>query len=248
MKNIGTFEAHEENIMLDLWNELTKYYGNHNTKVGLDRIFYSVCDYLTNNEDSWLWGVVYGEFPTEDSVYSHINIISKQLEEYQQTYYKPIHNTYGEIIGYDKKPLIQDTHLYPKWDDSKTYKTPNKILVRYSIKNHIALKGLFTRGIIMSVKDFNSFSINTNLDLNTLTPPQLERLIMDWETTSHYVYWKQYPTMKSFNESLLVEKGITESNKDKKNEKYVIGKGLTQEDINFYKELDELASSIFTII
>jgi len=245
---MGAFEAHEENVMLDLWNELTKYYGNHNNKVGLDRIFNSLCDYLDENQDSWLWGVIYGEFPTEDSVYSHINIISKKLEEYQQTYYKPIHNTYGEVIGYDKKPLIQDTYLYPKWDDSKTYRTSNNILVRYSIKNHIALKGLFTKGIIMSLKDFNLFSINANLDLNTLTPVQLERLIYDWEMTNNISYWKQYPTMKVFNESLLVEKGITETNKVQVNKKYVIGKGMTQEDIIFDKELDEIASSIFTII
>jgi hypothetical protein len=115
-------------------------------------------------------------------------------------------------------------------------------------KNHIALKGLFTKGIIMSVKDFNLFSTNANLDLNTLTQVQLERLIYDWETTSHISYWKQYPTMKSFNESLLVEKGITENGKVKIKKKYVIGKGMSQEDIKFDKELDELASSIFTII
>jgi hypothetical protein len=92
------------------------------------------------------------------------------------------------------------------------------------------------------------FSINANLDLNTLTQVQLERLIYDWEMTNNISYWKQYPTMKVFNESLLVEKGITETNKVQVNKKYVIGKGITQEDIIFDKELDEIASSIFTII
>lgn len=229
MKNIGAFEEHEGNVMLDLWNEITKYYAKHNTKVGLDRIFNSVCDYLFENEDSWLWGVVWGDIPSEESLYSNITHISKKLEEYQYVLYKPVHNNYGEIVGYDKKPLIKDKHFYPKWDETKTYRTPKGILVRYSNKNYISLKGISTNGIIMSVKDFNLFCNETKLDLDTLTPPQLEKLIIDYKITNEEEYWKKYSTIRVFNESLLVEKGIVDGDVLESESRYVVGKGFSQE-------------------
>lgn len=226
MKNLGAFEAHENDVMLELWIEMINYYHKHNDKLDENRIFFTICDFLQDNQEHWLWEKIFGNTDTEETIKKNIQLLSKKLVEFQYVIYKPIYNKFGEMVGYDKKNLKSDKYFHTKWKEDKTYTTSNGILVRFSSKGHISLKGITPNGIIMSQKDFKLFCNQTKLEIDTITPPQLERLIIDIKNTLDNEYWKQYPTMKIFKESFLTQNGIKINRNEIKKDKYVIGSGF----------------------
>jgi len=206
---IGAFEANTDDFLLQLWFDLQPFIKKYSTNLVEDNIFNGIVDFLDENQDHWFWDRLETDLATEDSVYQSITNLSKQLaKEYSNKLWKPVRNNFGEIVEWQAVELIKDKYELPKWKNTKTTRTSNGILVRYSTKNEIALKGLTPKGVIMSVKDYQVFCNETKLDLNTLTPPMLEKWITDLEMNLHPEYWKQYPTMRTFEESILVEKGI----------------------------------------
>ena len=223
---IGAFEANQDDFIYQLWLDIQPYLQPHSRKLPEDSIFFALCDFLDNHDSHWLWTSIKNEGSTETDVYSSLNYFVKELLPHKYILNRPIKNSYGEIIDYEKKKLIKDKYQMMKWKSKE--KTPKGILVRYSTKNEIALKGISTQGIMMNVDEFNLFCSETNLDLNTLTIPQLEKLITDYQIDPTHEFWKSYPSMCRFEETYLVEKGITtDKNKTKEPSKYRIGKGFS---------------------
>jgi hypothetical protein len=127
----------------------------------------------------------------------------------------------------------------------KTYKTPHNILVRETEDDkHIALK-VFTDGLIMNKKDFNKLMTDLNTTLDEITMVQFNRLQYNISLTlglGDDGYFAKYKSIRTFKESVITERGIDRKDLVSK-VIYDIDNGFTTD-----KELDELVSSIFTII
>lgn len=222
---IGAFEANEENFLYQLWQDIQPYTNRHKNKNPFNMIFFSVCDYLETKDECWLWTALLRDNPTEEKMMDTINYFCKQLEPFIYKLIKPIKNSFGEIIDYEEKKLIKDKMILMVWINE--YKTFNGVKVRTSNNNYISLKGISTKGIFAKIDEFNSLCNDFNFKIDELTLPQLEKFIVDWETDQKNDIWKPYPSLSSFEESYLIERGIESAEEVRTKPSYKIGVGYT---------------------
>jgi hypothetical protein len=192
---------------------------------------------LTTEERLWEAAFAYLENCDDDSaIYTHtmLGITNSQNDMIKYWLGEAIKTIMGYIPTKEKKVKLA-------W--GKTYKTPNHILVRETQDDkHIALK-VFTDGLIMNKKDFNKLMTDLDTNLDEMTMVQFNRLQYNISTSlGDNGYFNKYKTIKNFKESITTEKEI-DSRYSVSKIKYNIDNGFTTD-----KELEELTSSIFTII
>jgi hypothetical protein len=95
----------------------------------------------------------------------------------------------------------------------------------------------------MNKKDFNKLMTDLNTTLDEITMVQFNKLQYNISTTlGDDGYFAKYKSIRTFKESVITERGIDRKDLVSK-VIYDIDNGFTTD-----KELDELVSSIFTII
>jgi hypothetical protein len=226
-KPLGMFEAHDESIYLKLYYELKPYITNHYTSTE-EQIFDAVCDFIEDdeNQDHFVTKKTF-DYSTEDDLVSYIQYIVKNILT---------------ALKESKYPIKKTANLV--WNNDKTSKTKNGILVRHTKDGKfISLKTLTPEGIIMSNKDYKALCKEVNLEIDTLTSPELLRLITDYKTDSKNPYWKKFKTLKTFEESYLVELGIEMNTDDTHTTTtYELGKGFNKFKQKSIKKQDKTLS------
>jgi hypothetical protein len=157
----------------------------------------------------------------------YFKILSKELLDESLILDKKITDERGRVVGVEQVKIKKPKYEYPKWIKNRSVKTSNGILVRYTDKREISIKG-FTEGLIMSTADYTKFKEALTLDLTTLTLPHLHQLIVDIKSDPNDPFWTRFPTLRTFYEDLLTELGESPVNgkKTKSNKTYQIGKGF----------------------
>ena len=192
---------------------------------------------LTMEEKLWEAAFVYLENCDDDSaIFTHtmLGITTSQNDMIKYWLGEAIKTIMGYIPTKEKKVKLV-------W--GKTYKTPNNISVRETEDDkHIALK-VFTDGLIMNKKDFNKLMTDLDTTLDEITMVQFNRLQYNISTTlGDDGYFAKYKSIRTFKESVITEKELDIKDLVSKI-KYDLDNGFTSD-----KELDEITSSIFTII
>ena len=244
MKNIGAFEAHAENIIEELLNEVRPYYKFSSNEHYHTTMYMALCDYLDNNDECWVWNIIKSEsdLDDDDKAYNILNKISKELVDESFILRKKVYNSYKELVDVVVTHLPKNRFEYPLWKEQHTKCNDNGILVRYTQDNKIALKSLSTKGLIMTLKDFRTFSEEIKLDLKTLTSPDLYRLIIDIENTKKDKdsFWNKWSSLYVFNETLSTELELT-TTKVTKEKTYKLGIGFNQR----IKKTEEQTLNVF---
>jgi len=208
----GILPVHQDDLYVELFNGIIKYFSKYSALGMEEKLFMSLCEFMQDNEDHWLWDRVSNERFTEDNLYKHVMVISKQI------YKSAMYVKKGDKLT----PYPKNREYRMEW--LREYRTPKGLLVRHSKKGFIAIKSLSTLGLLFKEKEFNLFCDKLKFNLDTLTWHQLERLIQDFRMNPKHKIWKDYPSMKYFQESLEVEKELKPITESAEIE-YKVGKG-----------------------
>jgi hypothetical protein len=230
--NDGIFPVHQDDLFVELFNQIIKYFSKHSALGLEEKLFMSLCNFMQANEDHWLWDRVSNERFTEDNLYKHISVISKQI------YKTAMYVRKGDrLIPYPKNKEYRIEWL-------REYKSPQGLLIRYSKKGYVAIKSISPRGLLFKESEFDLFCKTLKLNLDTLTWQQLERLIQDFGMNSKHKIWANYPSMKSFQESLEVEKELKPLTESAEVE-YQVGKGYITETKKNTKDNSSTTMNVF---
>jgi hypothetical protein len=221
---IGAFEAHEESVMRTLWLEVLPFF-NRNKEYGTreDKVFFSLMDFLDSKQDHWVWDKLESD-PTNnpDSYFKHL---ANKLYTESLIVEKKVFNKHTGMEETQRVRIKENIYEKPKW--IKRIKTPNGVLIRYTDKQEISIKG-FTEGIIMSLEDYKNFKKALTLDLTQLTIPNLHKLIYDIKSDPSDPFWSRFTTLRTFYEDLLTELGDSPVKSKKKDttRNYKVGEGF----------------------
>lgn len=210
-KTMAMSESHEDDVHLKLYYQLRPYLTNHYISTE-EKILMAIGDFLRddqNEEDHFV-----KRMPSRgDEITSYITYLSNEIMK---------------VLITNKYPTSKSVKL--TWDKEKTFKTQNGILVRYTNdRKYISLKTLTPWLIIMSIKDSKVFFKELNIEIDTLTSPQLYKLIWDHKLDPKNDCWKKFKTLKTIDESLLTELEIdTYANTTETTTTYEIGKGFNK--------------------
>ena len=191
---------------------------------------------LTTDERLWEAALLYLEHCDKNS-----DIFKRTFLGSNSTQEEDIEYNFKEAISAIMKHIsVKEKKVILNWGN--TYKTKNNILVRETKDGkYISLK-FFTKGIIMSIKDYNNFMNELGIQLEDMTMVQFNRLEDNIRITmGEDKYFDKYKTLRCFTESLITEKQL-KTNTAVSNRKYNIDRGFYID--NDFNEI----SSIFTIL
>jgi len=239
---IGAFEAHQDTIMRELWNEVLPHF-NKNQDYGSreDKVFFAFMNYLDEQLNHWVWNKIDAD-PTINKE-AYLKSISSLLHKESLIVDKKVFNKKLGIDELQQVKVKEPIYKYPKWLSDKSVKTPNGILVRYSKEKEIAIKAI-NQGIVMSLVDYKEFKKALTLDLTTLTIPNLNRIIYDIQTDPRDPFFSRFPSLKVFNEDLLTELKISPVKKENNfiKKTYEVGRGFQR------TKLDEGTIDVFDVV
>lgn len=219
--NAAPFEAGEISFTQELLMEVLPYFNQYKNKTIQDSFFYGLCDYLGENPNHWIYNAMRDRM---SDPYEIIELWASNLE-----------TEYAEYIS-TKKDKRHRSGKLPKfqvmeWDKSREWVNEKGVKIRYS-KNgkKISLKA-FTTGMIGNLSDFDSLMTSLRKEYKDITIPEFFRLVSYFQSSrgkdadeSRQNYFKNFPSLLVFNESLIVELGL----EDKKSE------GENHEEVDFF--------------
>lgn len=235
----GAFEAHEQSLVRELWNEVLPYF-NKNQDYGSreDKVFFSLINFLDQNQEHYLWYQINGSETRDPEAY--IKEVAKQLYQESLIVDKKVVDDKGRVVDTKQIKVKEPQYKYPKWLSNRSVKTSNGILVRYSEDKEIAIKAI-NQGIVMSLDDYKEFKKALTLDLSTLTIANLNKIIYDIQSDPRDPFFSRFTTLKVFYEDLLTELKISPVKKKNNFVKrtYEVGKGFQR------KKLGENTIDVF---
>jgi len=219
--NNAPFEAGEISFLQELLMEVLPHFNKYKNKSIKDSFFFGICDFLEENPNHWIYNAMRDK--TSDP-YDIIELWASNLE-----------TEYREYIS-TKKDKRHRSGKLPKfqtmdWDKEREWVNEKNVKIRYSKDGKkISLKA-FTTGMVGNLSDFDSLMTSLRLEYKDITIPQFFRLVSYFQLSrgkdaveSAQTYFKKFPSLFVFNESLIVELGL----EDKKSE------GENHEEVDFF--------------
>lgn len=214
--NEGAFTEHQHQVYIDLFNDISKYYYKYSREDLEVRIVYCLTDLMQDNKDHWVWDRFSGDAVNGMNIEAELTKLAKKLI------------SFGMYTQKGNKVIAVPVDKFIRMLWVKEYKTPKSLLIRHSNKKYVAIKSLSPKGLIFKEKEFELFCSKLKINLETFTWQQLERLISDFRINPTHQIWKDYPSMKFFEESLEVEKNLSPITETAEVE-YEVGRGyITQ--------------------
>lgn len=209
--NTAPFEAGEVSFLQELLMEVLPHFNKYKNKTIKDSFFFGLCDFLEENPKHWIYNAMRDH--TTD-LYEVVELWASNLE-----------TEYSEYISTKKDKRHRGGKL-PKfqkmeWDSDREWVNEKGVKIRYSKNGRkISLKS-FTTGMVGNLSDFDSLMTSLHLEYKDITIPKFFRLVSYFQLSkgndyveSAQIYFKRFPSLQLYHESLLVEKGI----ENKKNE------------------------------
>lgn len=214
--NEGAFIEHQHQVYIDLFKDISKYWHKYSREALEVRVVYCLTDLMQDNRGHWIWDRFTGDAVNGMNIEVELTKLAKKLI------------SFGMYTQKDNRTIAVPVDKFMSIEWVKEYKTPKAILIRHSKKGYVAMKSLSPKGLILKAKEFELFCSKLKINLDTFTWQQLERLISDFRMNPTHPIWKDYPSMKFFEESLEVEKKLKRITETLEVE-YEIGKGyITQ--------------------
>lgn len=219
--NNAPFEAGEISFLQELLMEVLPHFNKYKNQSIKDSFFFGICDFMEENTNHWLHNAMRDK--TSDP-YDVIELWASNLEtEFREyiTQKKDKRHRGGKLPKYQVM----------EWDKSREWVNEKGVKIRYS-KNgkKISLKA-FTTGLMANLSDFDSLMTSLRLEYKDITIPQFFRLVSYFQLSrgndvveSAQTYFKNFPSLMVFNESLIVELGL----ENKKSE------GENHEEVDFF--------------
>ena len=219
--NTAPFEAGEISFLQELLMEVLPHFNKYKNKSIKDSFFFGICDFLEENPNHWIYNAMRDK---TSEPYEVIELWASNLE-----------TEYREYIS-TKKDKRHRSGKLPKfqtmeWDKEREWVNEKNVKIRYSKDGKkISLKA-FTTGMIGNLSDFDSLMTSLRLEYKDITIPQFFRLVSYFQLSrgkdaveSAQIYFKKFPSLFVFNESMIVELGL----EDKKSE------GENHEEVDFF--------------
>lgn len=230
--NDGSFAEHQNQVYIDLFKDISRYYFQYRGFPTEERIFYALCDLMHNNQEHYIWNRFNGDAVNFIDIEHQLTSLAKKMMKV------------GLYTQKGNKITTIPVDKFYKMEWTKEYKTPKSLIIRHSKKGYVAIKSISPNGLIFKENDFNKFCADLKINLDTFTWHQLERLIQDYRINPKHQVWGNYPTMKFFEESLEVEKKLQIIKKTTQT-KYEIGKGFTSNQEKITKDNSSTTMNVF---
>ena len=219
--NNAPFEAGEISFLQELLMEVLPHSNKYKNKSIRDSFFYGLCDMAEENPSHWI----------------HSSLRDKLSDPYDvmEAYAYKLEEEYKDYISQRKDPRHRGGKITKfqtmEWDKSREFVNEKGVKIRYSKDGKkISLKA-FTTGMIGNLSDFDSLMTSLRLEYKDITIPQFFRLVSYFQLSrgkdaveSAQIYFKKFPSLFVFNESMIVELGL----EDKKSE------GENHEEVDFF--------------
>jgi hypothetical protein len=209
--NTAPFEAAELSFTQELLMEVLPHFNKYKNQSIKDSFYFGLCDFLEENPTHWIYNAM-KDITTDP--YEILTMWSSNLE-----------TEYREYISTKKDKRHRGGKL-PKfqtmmWDSVREFVNEKGVKIRYSQDgSKISLKA-FTTGMVANLSDFDSLMTSLHLEYKDITIPKFFRLVSYFHLSrgkdavqSAQTYFKKFPSLMVFNESMFVELGL----EDKKSE------------------------------
>ena len=219
--NTAPFEAGEISFLQELLMEVLPHFNKYKNKSIKDSFFFGICDFLEENPNHWIYNAM------RDKTSEPYEIIELWASNLETEYREYISTKKDKRHRSGKLPKFQTM----EWDKEREWVNEKNVKIRYSKDGKkISLKA-FTTGMIGNLSDFDSLMTSLRLEYKDITIPQFFRLVSYFQSSrgkdahpSSQTYFKNFPSLMVFNESLIVELGL----EDKKTE------GENHEEVDFF--------------
>jgi hypothetical protein len=202
--SFAPFDGAEPSLLQELMMEVMPYYNQQKNKSIKDAFFFGICDFIEENPNHWIYYQM--KQKTADPV-EVLNMFSTKLEEEYRAF---VNTKKDQRHRGGKLPKFQQM----EWDSTREFVSEKGVKIRYSKDGtKISLKA-FTTGLVANLSDFDSLMSSAGLEYKDISIPKFFRLVSYFQSSKGkdanqqaQQYFKRFPSLMIFNESLAVEMG-----------------------------------------